>query len=277
MKFHVVSSQSLILSKLKPWCIFLNHFCLATSMCWSCPCLLFVSRIAHTLLFLSIYLVSLHFLVASFGSFGWVEFSLGTVLLILTATIKGSMWCLVYHPRLFSASTYPLHPINPPPPAILETYTLSISLLGSSFLFNVMTFLVFLSISSGSLFVHFTIPASYLLKETAHVFIAVILFLPLSLLFMINFFLLRYYLKKFSFILLSLILLHSKISRYLYPFFSTSLILSPSGISSPSDDSTFPLFSTSILHFFIPDSIPKSILNICTVKTNPFTSHPFSA
>ena len=52
-------------------------------------------------------------------------------------------------------------------------------------------------------------------------------FLPF-LLFMINFVLLNYSLRKFSFISLSLIFLFSKIPRYLYPFSSTSLILSPS-------------------------------------------------
>ena len=129
-------------------------------------------------------------------------------------------------------------------------YSLSTLHVGCSSLFNVMTFLVFLSISSSLLFVHFTVPAPYLIKETAYVFIAMILFLPLRLLFMINFVLLRYSLRKFSFILLSLILLYSKIPRYLYPFFSTSLILSPSGISTPSDDTTFPLFNTSAPHFY---------------------------
>ena len=165
---------------------FLSHFHVLV-LPLSSICLTYCPYIAFP-----VHLFSLSSFSRRLNSFGWVEFSLGTVLLILTAAIKGSMWCLVYHPRLFSASTYTLHPINPPPPSILETYTLSISLLGYSFLFNVMTFLVFLSVSSSSLFVHFTIPALYLLKETAHVFIAMILFLPLSLLFMINFFLLRY-------------------------------------------------------------------------------------
>ena len=62
--------------------------------------------------------------------------------------------------------------------------------------------------------------------------------------------------RKFSFILLSQILLYSEIPRYLYPFSSTSLILSTSDISTPSDHTTFPLFNTSTTRFFIPNFIP---------------------
>ena len=91
-------------------------------------------------------------------------------------------------------------------------------------------------------------------------------------LFIINFVLLRYSFWKFSFILLSLILLYSKIPRYWYRFFTTSLIISPSGISTPLDHTTFPLFNRRTPHFFIPNSILISLLNICTVETNPFTS-----
>ena len=182
------------------------------------------------------------------------------------------MWCLTYHLRLFScAFTHILHSINPFPSSIPDTYNLSTLLLGCSSLLIVMTFLVFLFISSSSLFIHFTKPAPYLIKERPHVFIAMFLFLPVSLHYMINFFLFRYSLRKFSFILLSLILLYSKIPRYLHPFFSISLIHSPSDISTPSDDSTYPLLNTSTLHFFIPNSTPTSLFNICTVEINPFT------
>ena len=139
-------------------------------------------------------------------SFDCVEFSLGAVLLILIATIKGSMWCLTYHPRLLSSAfAHIFNPVSPLPPSILDTYNLSKSLLGCSSIFIFMTFLVFRSISSNSHFV--TIPAPYLIKETAHLFIAMILFLSLNLLFMINFVLLKYSPRNFSFVLLSLILL----------------------------------------------------------------------
>ena len=142
---------------------------------------------------------------------------------------------------------------------------MSTSLLRHNSLFNLKTFLVFLSIPSSSLFVHFTKSAPYLIKETAHV---------LSLLFMINFVLRRYSLRNFSVILLSLILLYSKIPRYLYPFFSTYLVRSPSGIPTPSDDTTFSLFNTNTPQSFIPSAIPESFFNICTVQTNPlFHAH----
>ena len=94
---------------------------------------------------------------------------------------------------------------------------------------------------------------------------------------MINFVLLRYSLRKLPFILLSFILLYSKIPRYLYPSFSISIILSPSGISTPSDGTTVPLFNTSTPHFFISNSVPISLLNIYTVETNPFISRSFFA
>ena len=79
--------------KLKPQCILLNYFSLATSKCWFFPCLLYVERIVHTLFF-PLHLFSLCSLSCCLHSFGCVEFSLGTVLLILTTTMKGSRWCL---------------------------------------------------------------------------------------------------------------------------------------------------------------------------------------
>ena len=133
-------------------------------------------------------LFSLSSLFCCLNSFGCVEFSLGTVLLILIALIKGSMWCFTYHRRLFpSPFTQIFHFVNPFPPSILDTDNLSTSLLKCSSWVIAMTCLVFLFISSSCLLVHFIIPAPYLIKETAHVFIVKILFLPLILLFMINF------------------------------------------------------------------------------------------
>ena len=137
-----------------------------------------------------------------------------------------------------------------------------------------MTFLGFLSVSSSSLFVYFTVPAPYFIKETAYVFIAMIL-------------------VYFSWLILfsSVILSKSspssccfpwfcffyKIPRYLYPFFSASLLLPLLHISTPLDNTTFPLFSTSTSHIFIPNSILVSLLNIYNVKGNPFTSRSLFA
>ena len=101
------------------------------------------------------------------------------------------------------------------------------------------------------------------------VFIAMIFFLPLNLLFIINFVLLKYSPQKFCFISFSLILLLS--------FSSTSLIFSPSGIFTPSDKTTFPLFNTITPHLFIRNSIPISLLNICTMETNLYTSQSLLA
>ena len=109
---------------------------------------------------------------------------------------------------VFSALTHILHRINPLLIFSLDTCNLTISLLGCSYLFIVMTFLVFLFISSSLLFVHFKIPVTYLIKNTVHVYIAMILLLPLNPLFIINFVLLKYSLRIFSFTLLSLILLY---------------------------------------------------------------------
>ena len=65
-----------------------------------------------------------------------MEFSLGTVLLILAATLKSSMWCLNYHSSLFFPPfTSILHAMNPLFPCILSK-----SLLRCSSLFTVMTF-----------------------------------------------------------------------------------------------------------------------------------------
>ena len=89
-------------------------------------------------------------------------------------------------------------------------------------------------------------------------------FLPLSVLSIVN-----YYLPRFS---LSYIFLYSKISRYLLPFSSTSSVVSSSGIYT-----AFHLFSRSTPPFFIPSSYPISLLNICTVEINPFTSRSLFA
>ena len=88
---------------------------------------------------------------------------------------------------------------------------------------------------------------------------------------MTNFVLLIYSLQKFSFISLSMILLYYKIPRYLYPFFSTSLILHQHA-SLLLQMTLLSLFSVQVHQTFLFHSIPISLLNICTVETNPFIS-----
>ena len=160
-------------------------------------------------------------------------------------TIKPSMWHLIYHPRFLTfAFTHILHPISLVSPSVLDTFNIN-----SRVWFHiVITFLVFMSISSSPLFVHFTIPAPYLIKETAYVFIAMTFLLPLNILFMINFVCLKYS-------SLSLILLYSKIHRQFIIFFD---------ILNSSDDTTFSLLNTRTPHFIrysIPISIPICILH----------------
>ena len=121
-----------------------------------------------------------------------------------------------------------------------------------------------MSILPSWIFVHFSI-----LKDLHNLllFIALIVFLPLSLLFTINVVLLKYSYITF--------LLH--LPRYLYPFFSTSLILSSPVISAPLNYTIFPYFITSNPHLFIPNPTLISLLNICVVETNPFTYRSFFA
>ena len=124
-------------------------------------------------------------------------------MLLFLTTIKPSMWHLIYHSRFLTfASTHILHPISLVSPSVLDTFNIT-----SRVWFHiVITFLVFMSISSSPFFVHFTIPAPYLIKETAHVFIAMTFLLLLNILFMINFVFHKYF-------PLALILLYSKIHR----------------------------------------------------------------
>ena len=128
-----------------------------------------------------------------FNSLGSIVSSCVVILLVLTAASNGSRLFLRYHPRLFSSLfTLFSHPISHLPPFFLETCNRAISLCGCNSLFIVISFLVFLSVSCSSFLFHLSIPAPYLKMETAHVFSVVILFLPFSLLFKINFVLLKY-------------------------------------------------------------------------------------
>ena len=156
----------------------------------NCPCILFVVHsvfLCNSLIFLN--------------SLGSTASSCVIVLLVLTAASHRSILFLKYHPRPFSSLfTLFSHPISPFPPFFLETYNRATSLLGCNSLFIVINFLVFLPISCSSFLFHLSIPAPYLKIETAQVFSAIILFLPFSLLFKINFVLLKYSFLNLSFI-----------------------------------------------------------------------------
>ena len=109
-----------------------------------------------------------------------------------------------------------------------------------------------------------------MLLATAHVFITVTLFLPFSLNFEINLCLCLYSLVIFSFISVSLILSNSIIPKYLYPSYPAYFITSPSSRFIPSRFTILSLFILRMPHFFIPKSIPMSVLNTCTVLISIF-------
>ena len=150
------------------------------------------------------------------------------------------------------------HPISPLPPFFLETYYCATSRLGCNSLIIVINFLVFQSISCSSFLFLLSIPAPYLKMETAQVFSAIILFLPLSLLFKINVVLLKYSFLNLSFISSSCTLSYSNIPRYFYPPSAISLIFSSLGNSIPSVDLTSPLFMIITPHFLILNSMTMS-------------------
>ena len=172
--------------------------------------------------FCSPFIVSLFFF--SFLEFFRVNCFSVIVLLVLIATSNGSILFLTYHPRSFS-SLFRLfsYPINSLPPFFLETYNRATSLLGCNSLFIVINFLVFLPISCSSFLFHLRIPAPHLKIETTQVFGAIILFLPFSLLFKINFVLLKYSFLNLSFILV-LLLCHTRIFSGIYIHLLLSLV-----------------------------------------------------
>ena len=165
-----------------------------------------------------------------------------------------------FHTHLAShRSSFSLHPRYITPPNITSKM---------NFLFMFMTYPVFLFIFlflSISQYLH-----NISSKKRFMYGSAIVLLLPLSLIFMTNFVFLKYSLRKLFFISLSLILLYSEVPRYLYPFPSTFLFLSPLDIYIPSDDTVFPLFNMNIPDSFIPNLIPILLLSICTMETNPF-------
>ena len=179
------------------------------------------------------------------------------VLCCLSWQQQSKVQCDIWHTiqGCFPLLSHILYPINPFPPSILDTYNLLTLLLGCNSLFTVMTF----CLSHQVYFLSILQYLHHLIKETTHVFIAMILFLPLSIRFMINFVLVKYSLRKFSFILLSLILLYSKIPRYLYLFFILSLF-------SVQVHHTFLLQISSQYHYLVFDCGNQSIyftLTLC--------------
>ena len=127
-------------------------------------------------------------------------------------------------------------------------------------------------------FVLLTIPSPYVIKEIDHVFMVIILLLSLSVLFMISFVFLRYSVWNLSFILFSLILLSSRILRYLYINFPL--------LSWSSHHQAYLLHQMTLQHLllkartahtFNANSISISLLIICSVETSLSTSRSLFA
>ena len=147
-----------------------------------------------------------------------------------------------------------------------ETYNCTL-LLGCNHLFVVINFLFVLSISCSSFIFHLCIPLPYLIMKTAQVFNPIIKFLPFSLLFKINFGLLKYLFLSLTFISCSFILSYTNLPRYLYLFLSS---LGNSILSV--DYLTLPLFIVVTTQFLIPNSRLMSWLMTSTVAANPLIS-----
>ena len=154
---------------------------------------------------------------------------------------------------------------NPLSPSFLDTYSLSTPSLGCDALCMVISFLVLLSICLRSSLVHSKNASEYLTRGTAQVFIPLIRFLLHS--FVSSRFLVfvRYSFLIFSFISTCFMVSASKMPKYFYVSFSSSvLILSRFGSSIPPVRCRLPLFITSMAHFSMPNSIPMSWLYILT-------------
>ena len=140
---------------------------------------------------------------------------------------------------------------RPLPPSFLDTYSLSTLSLGCSALCMVISFLVLWSICLSSSRVHLRKAPEYLSSGTAQVFIPLMRFLLGSFVWSSFRVLLRYSFRIMSFICTCLMVSASKITKYLEVSFSSSvLILSWFGSSIPSVTCRFPLFMTSMAHFF---------------------------
>ena len=122
---------------------------------------------------------------------------------------------------------------------------------------------------------HFRKGPEYLTRVAAQVFIPLVRFLLHSFVSSSFLVLLKYSFLIFSFISTCLMVLASKMSKYLYVSFSPSvLILSWFGSSIPS---ILMLFITSMAHFSMPNSIPMSWLYILIAYIRVSSSFCFFA
>ena len=103
------------------------------------------------------------------------------ILLRLTPFNIFSFEVLRYFSRLCTSTcTQSSSPIRPLPPSHLCKYSLSTSALGCCALYIVISFLIFRSSCSSSIFVQLMIPAPYLTMETALELMAEIIFHPFN-------------------------------------------------------------------------------------------------
>ena len=154
------------------------------------------------------------------------------------------------------ASTLPLKLASSLLPSFLCTYSLSTSSLGCKALCMVISFLVlwsnFFKTKNGP---------EYLTRATARVYIPLIRFLLYSFVSSSFLVLLSYTFLILFFISTCLMVSAFNISKYLYVFFSPSVQISPwFGSSIPFVMCRFPLFTISMVHFSMPNSIPMSWL-----------------
>lgn len=123
--FRACSGALQIKSSVHPFKLLLLSYSHVLLLSLPSVCLTYYACIAFP-----IQLCSIFFLSCFLNSFRCVELSIGTLLLI-----RGSVWCLTYNSRqCSSAFTHILHPINLPPPFVLDTHNLTTSLLGCRFL-----------------------------------------------------------------------------------------------------------------------------------------------
>ena len=121
------------------------------------------------------------------------------ILLRLTSFNIFSFELLRYFSRLCTSTcTQSTSPIRPLPPSHLCKYSLSTSALGCYVPYIVISFLVFRSRSSSSIFIQLMIPAPYLTMETALELMAKIIFPPFNFDFSIFLTFLMYSLFDFS-------------------------------------------------------------------------------
>ena len=144
-------------------------------------------------------------------------------------------------------------------------FNLSTLLLGCNTPSIVISFLDFLSTSFSSLSFHCSIPAPYLNKATAHTFIVATLFFPFIFDFRCHRSLHLYSFTVFSFIPFSLTLTSLTMPKlFLFGLLHYFIIWS----FIPSHLITFPLFMVIIIHVFIPNFIPISVLKTWAFLTS---------